>query len=52
MCYISTPILKRCDENQSMNLDPAVSKRIYALNPGEPPALIDTPPSNFYLDAG
>ena len=52
MCYISTPILKRCDENQSMNLDPAVSKRIYALNPGEPPALLDTPPSNFYLDAG
>ena len=52
MCYISTPILKRCDENQSMNLDPAVSKRIYALNPGEPPALLDTPPSHFYLDAG
>ena len=52
ICYLSTPILKRLDENQALYLDPAVSKKIFALNPGEPPALLDTPHATFYLDAG
>ena len=52
MCYISTVILRRLDEYQALFLDPVMSKKIFALNPGEPPYLVDVPPANFYLDAG
>ena len=52
MCYISTVVLNRLDGKQGLNLDPGVSKRIFALDPGEPPYLLDVPPATFYMTAG
>ena len=52
MCYISTIAFFRLDGKRQLMIDPFASKRIHVIDPGEPPYLLEAPPSDFFVNAG